>query len=70
MKDEPKVMIYDRCPSWQPGNLLKCVGVRGHIGLCHAFNPHEDKEKMTWEYRILPETQNQVQSGSEPKQGV
>lgn len=25
-----------RCPSWSPGNELKCTGAKGHEGLCRA----------------------------------
>lgn len=40
--------LYTRCPSWSPGNELKCVGEKGHEGLCHATRMHCDKGKITW----------------------
>lgn len=39
-----------RCPSWSPGNELKCVGAKGHDGSCHAVRVHgiDKGAKAVW----------------------
>ena len=40
-----------RCPSWSPGNELKCTQQRGHEGRCTAFRP-SCGDKIRWKYRF------------------
>ncbi len=52
-----------RCPSWSPGNELKCSGTKGHPGLCHARRHYEGS--ITWCYRATPEEEDRKEEARE-----
>ncbi len=47
------VPIAGRCPSWSPGNELKCFGSKGHPGDCWAYR-RGSKTQVNWSYRGPP----------------
>lgn len=64
-----KPLIYPppgRCPSWSPGNELKCTGEKGHEGLCRAVRVGgTDKgEKKVWEYRLLDADRDRMEAAA------
>ena len=52
-----------RCPSWSPGNQLKCQGYKGHVGLCHA--KRLSGGSITWSHRATPEEEDRKEEASE-----
>jgi hypothetical protein len=53
-----------RCPSWSPGNELKCLGTKGHAGLCHAQR-HYNGGPVTWTYLATPEEEDRKEEARE-----
>lgn len=41
-----------RCPSWSPGNELKCECYEGHTGRCFAKRLGLFSDTITWKYRF------------------
>jgi len=53
-----------RCPSWSPGNQLKCLGTKGHPGDCWAYRLGS-RDQVNWPYRPTPEEENRKEEAQE-----
>jgi len=68
-----EVTIYPppgRCPSWSPGNELRCFGTKGHPGDCWAYRPdaeagYSSSGHVDWIYHAPPEEEDQKEEASE-----